>query len=85
MLKDVVEVKPLGEYRVYLRFEDGLEGELDLGQVIEFTGVFAPLSDEREFARVTVSEASGTIVWPNGADLDPDVLYSAVSGEPILR
>ena len=85
MLKDVVAVKPLGGYRVHLRFEDGLEGELDLGQVIEFTGVFAPLSDEQEFARVTVDADSGTIVWPNGADLDPDVLYAAVSGEPILR
>jgi hypothetical protein len=83
MLKDVVAVKPLGGYRVHLRFEDGRQGELDLGTMIEFEGVFAPLRDEKEFARVRVNPDSGTIDWPNGADLDPDVLYSAVTGEPI--
>ena len=83
MLKDVVAVKPLGGYRVHLRFEDGRQGELDLGTMIDFEGVFAPLRDEKEFARVRVNPDSGTIDWPNGADLDPDVLYSAVTGEPI--
>ena len=79
MLKDVVEVRPLGGYRVHLRFEDGVEGDLDLGQVIEFKGIFAPLRDEKEFAKVGVHGELGTIVWPNGADLDPDVLYSRIT------
>jgi hypothetical protein len=83
MLKDIVEAHPLGGYRVHLRFEDGLEGELDLGRLIPFRGVFAPLADESEFARLTVDPDSGTIVWPNGADLDPDVLYAELSGRPI--
>lgn len=83
MLKDVVEVQPLGGYRVHLRFEDGVEGDLDLGKVIEFNGIFAPLRDEQEFAKVRLHSELGTIVWPNGADLDPDVLYAAVAGEPI--
>jgi hypothetical protein len=83
VLKDIIEVEPLGGYRVRLRFEDGLEGELDLGRMIVFDGVFAPLRDEKEFAKVQVNRESGTIVWPNGADLDPDVLYSAVSGKPV--
>ncbi len=83
MLKDVVEARALGGYRVYLRFEDGVAGELDLGTMIKFEGVFARLRDESEFAKLRVDPDAGTIVWPNGADLDPDVLYSAVSGEPI--
>jgi hypothetical protein len=83
MLKDIVAVRHLGGYRVHLRFEDGIEGELDLAPMIRFEGVFAALRDEKEFARVAVNSEVGTIVWPNGADLDPDVLYAAVSGEPI--
>ena len=83
MLKDIVEVRVLGQYRVHLRFEDGVEGELDLAKIIEFNGVFAPLKDRREFAKVRVHPELGTIVWPNGADLDPDVLYATVTGQPI--
>jgi len=83
MLKDVVEVRPLGGYRVHVRFEDGMKGELDLGCLIDFKGIFAPLRDEREFAKVHVHPELGTLVWPNGADLDPDVLYSKIAGQPI--
>lgn len=83
MLRDVVEVRPLGGYRVHPRFEDGIQGELELGDMIEFKGIFAPLRDEREFAKVRVHAELGTIVWPNGADLDPDVLYSRITGKQI--
>ena len=83
MLKDIVEVRALGGHRVHLRFEDGIEGELDLARLIRFTGVFAPLRDEQEFAQVRVDPEAGTIVWANGADLDPVVLYSRLTGEPI--
>ena len=48
-----------------------------------FKGIFAPLHDEREFAKVRLHPELGTIVWPSGADLDPDVLYSLVTGRPI--
>lgn len=75
MLKDVVAVRALGGYRVWLKFEDGLEGELDLGETIRFRGVFAKLKDEREFARVRVDPELGTITWPGGADLAPEELY----------
>jgi hypothetical protein len=41
------------------------------------------LAEPEYFARVAVLEEHGTIGWPNGADLDPDVLYSLVSeGQP---
>ncbi len=83
MLKDVVEARALGGHRVHLRFEDGAQGELDLGRLIRFRGVFAPLKDEKQFARVRVDKELGTVVWPNSADLDPDVLYSELTGKPI--
>ena len=83
MLQDVVEVRVLGGHRVHLRFEDGVQGDLDLARLIEFRGVFEPLEDPHEFAKVRVDPELGTIAWPNGADLDPDVLYAEVTGRPI--
>jgi len=83
MLKDIVEVRPLGGHRLYLRFEDGVAGELDFSGRLRFEGVFAPLRDPAVFAQVRLAPELGTVAWPNGADLDPDVLYSALSGIPI--
>lgn len=84
MLKDVVQVRPLDGYRLYLRFEDEVEGSVDIAELIEFTGVFAPLLERDYFVQVRADLELGTICWPNGADLDPDVLYAQVTGEPIF-
>ncbi len=83
MLKDVVSAQPLDSYRIHLRFEDGIEGVIDVSDLIQFSGIFAPLADPTYFATVQVNPEFGTLVWENGADLDPDVLYSIVSGQPI--
>ena len=83
MLRDIVEARPSGGYKLHLRFEDGVEGEVDLSKLIEFKGVFEPLSDVREVANVRVDPEQGTISWPSGADLDPDVLYALLTGHPI--
>ena len=83
MLKDIVEVKPLGDYRLYLRFEDGVAGEVDFAGRLRFDGVFAPLRDPAVFAQVRIHAELGTVAWPNGADLDPDVLYAELSGTAI--
>jgi Protein of unknown function (DUF2442) len=83
MLREVVEARPAGDYKLYLRFDDGVAGVVDLSQLIEFTGVFAPLRDFRELAKVRVDPEVGVVVWPNGADLDSDVLYAVVTGQPV--
>ena len=83
MLKDIVKVKPLKNFHLHLEFEDGAHGEVDIRKLVNFTGVFKPLKDETYFAKVQVNPEWGTIFWPNGADLDPDVLYSIVTGEEI--
>lgn len=83
MLKDVTEVQPLEEYRLRLRFEDDFTGIVDLSEHVEFTGIFRPLRERDYFVKVRVNADIGTICWPNGADVDPDVLYSIVTGEPI--
>ena len=83
MLKDIVEVRSLGEHVLYVRFEDGVEGELDFAKRLRFEGVFAPLRDPAAFAQVRIHTELGTLVWPTGADVDPDVLYSELSGVPL--
>ena len=83
MLKDIVSVQVTGPSRLRLRFEDGLEGEVDVGKEVRFIGVFEPLRDPEFFARVRVEPDLGTVVWPNGADLDPAVLYARVAGQPM--
>jgi hypothetical protein len=79
MLKDITSAKALGDYRLQLRFEDGVEGVVDLAKRVSFRGVFEPLRDAAYFAQVRVDPELGTAVWPNGADLDPDVLYADVT------
>jgi hypothetical protein len=83
MLKDIVQVRPLDGHRLFLRFEDGAEGTIDISQHIRFEGMFASLLDRESFPQARVDPELGTIVWPNGADLDADVLHAAITGQPI--
>ena len=81
----VVSAQPTGRYSVRLGFEDGRSGTLDISRLVPFDGVFAPLRDPKYFRKLSVyGEGGGTIYWPNGADIDPEVLYSEVSQEPIV-
>jgi hypothetical protein len=71
---DVVEARHLSGYTVWLRFEDGTTGEIDLSQ--ELIGpVFEPLRDPRYFVTFWVNPDTGTIEWPNGADFAPEFLF----------
>lgn len=83
MLKDIVEAIPLEDHRLKLTFEDGMTGVVDVSRCVSFTGVFAPLRDRAQFAAVRVNEELGTVCWPCGADLDPDVLYSLITNSPV--
>jgi hypothetical protein len=42
-------VECLTDYQLHLRFEDGVEGVIDVAKLVTFTGVFAPLKDKRMF------------------------------------
>ena len=72
----VVTVVPTGAFVVHLGFTDGLQATVDLAPwVAGKGGVFTALQNADSFAQVTVDREAGTICWPNGVDLDPDVLY----------
>jgi len=48
-------------------------------------GVFGPLENPEFFRQVRFDGELGTIVWPNGADFCPDVLYDRVTGNVVQR
>lgn len=83
MLHDIVAVRALADYQLDIRFEDGVRGVVDVRKLVHFTGVFAPLSDPAQFSCVQVNQELATVCWPCGADLDPDVLYSVVTGQAL--
>lgn len=85
----IIDVEALGGLRLRLTFSDGLVRELDLDRMLD-GGSFESLRNPAEFARATVDELAGTLAWPNGIDLDPDVLHgdhSPATGPPpvVLR
>ncbi len=70
----VTDVQLLDGYRVQLTFSDGTARDLDLAPYLNGP-VFERVRDPEEFRKVSVDAELGTIVWPNGADICPDVLY----------
>jgi len=73
-LVDVLRLRPLERYRLWLSFTDGSEGVRDLSDVIAQGGpMVEPLRDPSYFARAFVE--GGAPTWPNGFDLDPINLY----------
>ncbi|MBI4579653.1 MAG: DUF2442 domain-containing protein [Planctomycetes bacterium] len=76
MSPDVVQVETAGGYVVTLTFEGGEKREVNIRDLVPLEGVFEPLKDLAYFRQVSVNAEIGTIVWPNGADICPDVLYA---------
>ena len=74
---EVVEARYVRGYIVWLRFDDGLQGELDLESSLRGE-VFEPLREPAAFRMFFVHPEFATLAWPNGADLAPDVLYDRV-------
>jgi hypothetical protein len=84
MFPRVKRVRHICDYRLELSFTDGTTRELDFRQrIVGRGGVFRQLEDIGFFEQVQVDPEAGTIVWTNGVDFCPDVLYSLATGKPI--
>ncbi len=77
MLLHVKEARYLHDYVIWLRFNDGTEGVVDLSDELDGE-VFVPLRDISKFKAFRVDPVLETIVWENGADLAPEFLYENV-------
>ena len=74
MAPDIIAAIPRKPYVVRVVFADGEVRDVDVDPLLDGE-VFRPLKDPHEFEKVHVDPETHTLTWPNGADLDPDVLY----------
>ncbi len=82
-VQDVTSVEYVGGHRLRIRFDDGVEGDLDFAKFLRYVGLFAELRDPTYFAKAFVHPESGAVTWPNGMDYDTLVLYSKVTNRSI--
>lgn len=71
---DVTDFAFVKDYVLKVRFDDGVERAIDFEPIL-IGPLFGPLRDPHLFRQVRVDTDLGTLVWPNGADIDPNVLY----------
>lgn len=76
----IIACKALPGYRVYLRFNDGLEGEVCLKHLVGY-GVFEPWNDVHFFERVYIDPITHTLTWSDEIDLCADVLRKEIGGK----
>lgn len=73
----VTDVRLVGPFRLWLAFNDGTEGEVDLERELDGP-VFAIRREPGAFAQVELDPEIRTIAWPNGADFAPEFLWKRV-------
>ena len=81
MYWDVVEAKAEPDYRLFVRFKDGLEGRVQL-RTEQLTGALAPLQDVKFFEQVFVD--CGVVAWPGEIDLAPGASVDVGDLSPAL-
>lgn len=74
-----VEVRALAHYRIWLRYDDGTSGEVDLSGLAG-RGVFKAWDDANFFSGVRVA-SHGAVEWGSDIDLCPDSLYMQLTGQ----
>lgn len=77
-----IDVKPLARYKIWVKFSDGAEGEVDLSPLMG-KGVFARWKEKGNFEKVHIDAERGAVAWDNDIDLCPDTLYMQVTGKSV--
>ena len=73
-LHQLAEVRAEANYTLWVRFEDGLEGRVYVGDLVGL-GMFRLWSDEDRFGDVAIDPIGSVLSWGEGVELDADVLY----------
>jgi hypothetical protein len=77
-MKKIIAFKVCENYRVWLRFNDGVEGEADFSPQVGL-GVFAVWTDYTVFQQVFIGEHGRTLVWPGELDFCADALWLQIT------
>lgn len=77
----IVAAQPRGHFRVWLKYGDGTEGEVDLSNMSS-RGVLKIWDESGEFEKAYVA-SSGELCWSAGLDLCPDALYMKLTGKTV--
>ena len=72
---DVVNVQVMGPHTLFVRFRDGVQGEMQFKPSF-FQGVFSCLADQRAFEDVRLVD--GVVTWPEDLDLAPDAMHAEI-------
>lgn len=80
MILHTTEVTPLPGFRLFLRFNNGAAGEVDLSAELEGE-VFEALRDPAMFATAQQHPIMRTAAWANGADLAPEFLFDLMRAQ----
>ncbi|MBV6450133.1 MAG: hypothetical protein MHPDNHAH_00854 [Anaerolineales bacterium] len=75
----ILEARPLAGYKVWLRFDDGAAGEVDLSHLAG-KGVFALWDNYENFKKISIEE-NRRLAWSNEIELDADSLYIKLTGK----
>ena len=76
----IKSVRYISAYRIWVAFDDGTDGEVDLNEYLEGP-VFEPLRKKEIFAKVSIDPELETVVWPNGADLAPEFVKKLIDNQ----
>jgi len=73
-LHDVSNFEIISDYTLRIWFDDDTEQVVNFEPIL-YGPLFGPLRDLTLFNQVELDQEIGTLVWPNGADIDPTVLH----------
>ncbi|TAJ76053.1 MAG: DUF2442 domain-containing protein [Gallionellaceae bacterium] len=82
MIVNVQEARHLDDYRVWLKFNTGESGEVNLQDMIFKHKVATPLRDIEQFKQFKL-DAWPTLTWDCGFDVSPETLYEKATGKVI--
>lgn len=76
---NLIDVKAKQNYRLWLKFDDGVEGEVDLSANVD-QGVFSLWNDDKNFENVRIGN-SGELSWNEQVDIDSEAMYLRITGK----